>query len=336
MHRRIAPPPGPPVLLSAEGQGTDGLQTGALTLPLILAAGGADGPAAPDWIQLTPRGALTARDGRRLSFDPEALVMAFTADGLQLPIDFQHEGEFVLTLGAKPARGWITRLEARAEGVFGRVEWLESGRAAVAAREYRYVSPTFWTAPDRVTATKLKAIALVTSPALGMPALASAANEGSTMLKELLAKLGLTENATPVEALAALDRVVTAAAQPDPKAYVPMAQHEATAAALAGAQATIQAAADAAATQRCTSLVDDAVKAGKIAPGARDHFVKLARADYDAAAATIAAMPVVLKPGAEEPGDKTVHAGTLSADEKAVAAALGLTDTAFLAARAAA
>ncbi len=288
----------------------------------------------PVWVQLTPRGAVEARDRRRFVFDPERLAAAFADDTLKLPIDFDHETEYAMLLGSKPARAWIVAVEARAEGLFGKVEWLPDAVTALAAKAYRYISPTFWRDEDGVTARLLKGAALVSSPALGMPAIASASQtKEAPMLKEILAALGLKEAASLPETLSA----ITALSMPDPEKFVPAAQHAATVAALSAAQATIDAANQAAQTARCATLVDGAIAAGKLAPAAKDQYLALASAAYDATKAAIDAMPVLLKPGQDPaiPGDPAATAGSLTDAERAIVRNLGVSEADFLAARAA-
>lgn len=323
-----------------------GLVAGVALFEISLAA--ADGKAAkapPEWVQIAPRGSVTARDGRRFYFNPEALVAAFDADALKLPVDFQHESEFGGLGGATPARSWITALEAREAGLFARFDWLASGRSAVMAREYLYVSPTFWREPDSVTASKIKSVALVTSPALSLPALASAQTssdrtEGpSPMLKELLAKLGLTENATSTEALSALDALRASAATPDPERFVPVAQYKATSEALSALQARVETDEAAAQDAKCSALVDAGVKAGKITPASKDDYMVFAKANFEACSAAIQKMPQLVSAGSDPVLDdadpKTGGAGTLSEAEKLTCAAMGLDEAAYLAARAA-
>lgn len=281
----------------------EGLAAGVAAFEIVMTAAQAGGsPTPPDWIQLTPRGAVIARDGRPFSFDPEKLAATFTEGGLKIPIDFEHESEFTVTLGAKPARAWIEAVEARPEGLFGKVDWLPDAIAALAAKSYRYISPTFYLAADKTTARLIKAAALVSAPALGMPALASAQPKDSSMHKDLLAQLGLAETASAVEALAAL------AAN-----YVPKAQHEATLLSLATAEKQIQDAADAAQAARCATLIDDAVKSGKIAPAAKDQYLALAKGNYDGTKAAIEAMPVLLRAGESQNGGADVTAGASDA-----------------------
>lgn len=271
-----------------------GLVAGGVAFAVEMAAGQDGARTAPDWVQLTPRGQVTARDGRVFIFEPEKLVAAHQAGGIDLPFDFDHETEMAMITGTKPARGWIVELAARPAGLFGRVDWLDDAVRALAARAYRYVSPTFWLDADGITARLMKGAALVTSPALGMPAVASASTKDQSMdLKDLLGLLGLAATATAAEASTA----ITALKTPDPENFVAKAQHDATVAALSAAQAEIKLGKDAAQLALCTTLVDEAVKAGKVAPAAKDHFLALAKANFDGTKAAIEAMPVLIKSG---------------------------------------
>lgn len=275
-----------------------GLTAGGFAFEVVMAAAdGGEEFVPPQWVQLTPRGRAFTRDGREFVFDPEHLAAQFAAGGLRLPIDFEHESEFTRSLGAKPARAWIEQVEARPEGLFGRVEWLPDAISALKAKAYRYLSPTFWFEADGITARLMKAAALVASPALGMPSLASASHQrDTTMLKDVLAQLDLPETASATEATAAIAMLKAG----DPTKFVPIAQHEATLSALSTAQGEIQRGKDAAQAALCATLVDDAIKAGKIAPAAKDQYLALASAAYDQTKAAIDAMPVLLKAGEDQ------------------------------------
>lgn len=313
----------------------DGLASHVAAFEVAVAAMRDGSPMHPSpWIQLTPRGQVTARDGRSFFFDPEKLAAAFTAGGVKLPIDFDHETEHVETLGAKPARAWIVGVEARPEGLFGNIEWLKDAVEALAAKAYRYISPTFFLEKDGKSARYLKSAALVTSPALGMPALASAQTTTETRpMKALLAKLGLTENATEDEAIAKLSALT-----PDATKFVPVAQYEAANAALVAAQATITATEDAAKAAKCAALVDKGVADGKIAPAAKDHYMALAAAAFEDTEKAIAAMPKLVAGGEEDPAAKAAaeggQDGALTPAELAMCAATGVTPEAFKAAKA--
>jgi phage I-like protein len=314
----------------------DAFHTG-LVFEVALTGSSDDALQPPEWIQLTPRGSVKTRDGRFFIFDPERLASAFRKDDLKLPIDFEHESSFVPTLGPRPARSWIVEMEARAAGLFGRVEWLPDAIAALRAKSYRYISPTLWLDPDGKTPRLVKAAALCASPALGMPALASSQKlptNGDQRMKTLLAKLGLTENATEAEALAKVEALSSAA---DPALFVPVAQLTAANAQLATLRAEVDAEKVRLQAEKCQALIDKGVSDGKIAPAAKDHYLSFAKADFVSCSAALEAMPALVASGT----DKTVDAASkasgdpasLSAEEAVVAKNLGLTAEQFAAAK---
>jgi phage I-like protein len=98
----------------------------------------------PDWIQLIPAGSeITTQDGRGpyRVIDPQAVV-ASLRQGQKLPIDENHAIDWAAPRGEpSPARGYIVELQARETGIWGRVDWTESGRALMADRAYLGISP---------------------------------------------------------------------------------------------------------------------------------------------------------------------------------------------------
>lgn len=87
------------------------------------------------------------------------------------------------------------------------------------------------------------------------------------------------------------------------------------------------------AKREATEAVDAGIKAGKITPAARDAFISLHSSDPAAFAAIVDKAPVIVTPGAKEPGEDRPGKGVLSADEKAVCSAMGWDETEFLKAR---
>ena len=177
--------------------------------------------AAPEWVQLMPAGDLSARDGRRWKLTDAAAVVEASrsrAGATDLVFDYGHQTDYARENGQPaPAAGWIRELQARADGIWGRVEWTERAAASIKAREFRYVSPTFQHTKAGVVTEVLRA-ALTNNPALDLPALAQRTkndddpNGGGTMheqLKRILAKLGLKPDSEPTtaEADAALARI---------------------------------------------------------------------------------------------------------------------------------
>lgn len=99
---------------------------------------------APDWLHLIPAGEVRTNDGRgpyRVDNVPALMAWSLKA-GDKLVLDENHATDLAAPRGEEaPARGWIVELQQRQDGVWGRVEWTDAGRAKVAAREYRGVSP---------------------------------------------------------------------------------------------------------------------------------------------------------------------------------------------------
>lgn len=103
-------------------------------------------PAAPEWVHLIPLsgagGLVTTHDGRGPYRVADAAALATLAPGERLVIDENHATDLAAPAGRPaPARGWIVELAARADGIWGRVEWTEEGRRLVESRAYRAISP---------------------------------------------------------------------------------------------------------------------------------------------------------------------------------------------------
>ncbi|SBW13041.1 putative Mu-like prophage FluMu I protein [uncultured Alphaproteobacteria bacterium] len=326
---------------------------------------------APEWIKAMPLGEIVARDGRKWHLRGTAAAQAVVDRtrawyGNAEPfVDYDHQ--IVPTLTREPgatakAAAWVKELEVRADGIYARVEWTPAAAAAIAAKEYRYVSPYFLH-DDAGAVTALVNIALVNRPALDLPALAAAdlpTNQESTMdLKVLLAALGLSETATEedvrkaataaaasVKALAAataaaglpetakaedltakIGELVKASAEKsaaasavDPTQFVPREMFDSLSSQVKSMQET-------AATAAATQAVDGAIAEGKVAPAQRDWALGYAGKDLAGFQAFAAAAPKIVGASAAAalpPGDKAATAAGLSAEEAAVAAALGI------------
>jgi len=141
----------------------------------------------------------------------------FACLGIDVVIDYEHQ---TLSGAEAPAAGWVKGLAAEADGLYAAVEWTDKARDRIAAKEYRYWSPTFdfrAKAPrtgERIGAI-LHSVALTNTPLLAGDIEPLAAkyvsanppqNRSSEMeLNELLQRLGMPENTTEEAALAALD-----------------------------------------------------------------------------------------------------------------------------------
>lgn len=104
-----------------------------------------DGDDAPEWVHLLPAGTVRTVDGRgpyQLGDAAPVIAASLQATGGKLPLDECHSIDRAAALGLPaPARGWVVELQGRADGLWGRVEWTETGRQIMADRQYRGLSP---------------------------------------------------------------------------------------------------------------------------------------------------------------------------------------------------
>lgn len=262
----------------------------------------AAGGEAPDWVQLFPAGPeLPARDGRFWRMDdPAAIVARFTAAGRPLPVDWEHATEIRGPQGLPaPAAGWITELEVRDGAIWGRIQWTEAGAATVAAREYRFISPTFYHRKVDAVVTELTGAGITNKPALTMQAMARADAdpepepdmENPMTLSAIALAHGLPETATEAEIVAAARKARADAEAPDMARFAPRAELTEAMARASSAEAKLAELQDAAETAAVEAAVDAQIEAGRIAPAGRDFYVAACRAQgvaaFEAAAAAL-------------------------------------------------
>ncbi|MEO7468074.1 MAG: phage protease [Sphingobium limneticum] len=125
--------------------------------------------APPEWLHLLPIGKITARDGRGPFYlnDVAAVVASSIAQaGGKLVLDENHSTDLAAPKGeSAPAYGWIVQLQARADGVWGRVNWTPSAMGRRIWTEYRGVSPVIAHRKDGTIEAVLRA-SLVNAPNL--------------------------------------------------------------------------------------------------------------------------------------------------------------------------
>lgn len=307
---------------------------GVVTLD-VAAAAGAEAPEAPEWIKITPRGDVTTRDDRRYTFDPEQLVARFAADAVDVPVDIDHGISRKPMFGERAdAVGWVKQLEARDDGLYARVEWLDSGKAALASRTHRYISPTF-RHTEAGLATWLHSVALVAAPALAMPAIASAYFEQQNedpMLKKIAAALGLAETADEAACLAAIAGLSTGKVDKAVHDQA-LANLATTSTQLAAATAKLAERDQADHKAKVDALLDAGLKDKKIVPAQRDQYAALCATPEGLAQVTalLAATPAGLQPSGLD-ARPAPAAGSGTADEL-LAKAHALIDTAAKAGR---
>ena len=95
----------------------------------------------PDWIHLLPAGRILTQDGRG-PYSGSDLASIIAASGVKLPVDENHAIHIAARQGLpSPARGYIVELQARSDGLWGRMDWTDEGRALMADRAYLGISP---------------------------------------------------------------------------------------------------------------------------------------------------------------------------------------------------
>jgi phage I-like protein len=128
-----------------------------------------------------PRGAMAGSGPWVLDKVSAELLIARTRNrSTDIVVDYEHQTLLAETNGKPaPASGWLKpgSLEWREDGLYGVIEWTDTAAAAIAANEYRYLSPVFTYDPTTRHPLDLLQIALTNTPAIdggGVLALAAA------------------------------------------------------------------------------------------------------------------------------------------------------------------
>lgn len=319
--------------------------THAMALPATNSAGQSE--AAPTSVHIMPAGTFSGRDGRGpyTLKDAQAVIAASLSCATQrgIPMDYDHQLEFVQQNGQPAlASGWITGLEARADGIWADVEWTQKAAAHVAGREYRYLSPVFYHGSDG-TVSRIESVALTNQPNFSLKALAAkqevttiAPIKENSMLKTLAAMLGLQAEASETAVQAAVrdlqeqhKALAAKAESPDPAKYISIKVFEDVQKELASLKSVHAEAAAA-------SLVATALADGKISPAMQDWAKSYASKDAEGFKAWAALAPDLRPGGADKAGTDTTAnppsgagGAGLTEVEKAIAAACGLSETDF-------
>lgn len=260
------------------------------------------GASTPEYLHLLPVSQFSGVDGRGpyAAPDMQALISAFEKDGLKLPIDENHSTDLAAKQGfPAPARGWIVGLQAREDGLYGKVEWTPEGRELVSSEAYGFISPVFQHSARRpYQIAKMMRASLTNDPNLKvLKSLHS--TEENDMLEELRKALGLPETSDEAAVMAAvtaahtaqqahtalMSRIATAAGvanDTDPDALVTAIQSRGADRSEVVQQLTTQITAlqsqlttlsTTTARDKAEAKIDEAISAGKIVPALRDHMI---------------------------------------------------------------
>lgn len=330
-------------------------------------------------VQIFPAGCFRAADGRphdaphwRMDASSAGrLISAFDARSVDLMIDYEHQTLWSDCNGKpNPAAGWITALEwAEGSGLHAVVTWTPAARAAIAADEYRYISPLF-AYNTRGEILELLPVALTNNPALDMPQveLAAAAarlisthpsylshpenqEESSPMdktiamdktIKTLRAALGLAETAGDDATHAALAKVtaqipkgqtlegvIAAAATPDPAKYVPVATMAELQQQIAALSSELAEMKDGKLADRITTALAD----GRLLPAQKAWAEALGKSDPKALAGYLETARPIAALAAQQSGGKAPDGNgkaALSAEQAKAAHMLGMSADEYL------
>jgi phage I-like protein len=315
---------------------------------------------APEWLHILPPGALQTVDGRgpfKATNLAELARRSLELAGGRLPLDENHSIDLAAPEGGpSPARGWIVELEERPGGIWGRVEWTNSGRSLMADKAYRFLSPVFEHLEDGEI-TALLRVALTNNPNLRQ---LTALNQERNMdlLQQLCAALGLGEDAdaakvvatvkelkgsasqVALQAAAALKPIAVAAGAAedadaetvlaavtdlrDPAKMVPATQ-------VAALQSELAEVKEGIATEKAEAYVDAAIAAGK--PGVkplRDHYIARHMADPAAVETELGSFPSLTAPSGARPTPPGADGNVaLNAADQTVIAQMGLDPEAY-------
>ena len=247
-----------------------------------------EGAKIPTKLNLLPAGGFVAgRDGRRWTkHNPESIAQLSNEYLPQHPVDENHATDLKASKGeSAPAMGWFNNIRTEEDGsLWADVTWTARGQAALEAQEYRYISPVFEvdTAGEIV---KILRAGLTNTPNIDLPALNSTQTapadnpaKETKMNKELCAALGLREDATENEAIAAVNALKTqlnSSRNVDLTAYAPRAdltQMEARAVQAEKQLAELNAAQ---LKEKAVAAVEKAVSDRKIAPASKDAYLAM-------------------------------------------------------------
>jgi phage I-like protein len=171
---------------------------------------------------------FVGRDGRGpwTLKDPEGFIsttLEYQA-GADIPIDYEHQTINADVNGQPaPAAGWIKALEARDDGIWGRVEWTKKAASMIAAKEYRYISPVMFTS-NNGEVLRLQSAALVGLPNLELKSINKQGAQNMDFLQQLASLLGLEEGATEEAVFSAIKALVENKGAPVPNNTEPGAE----------------------------------------------------------------------------------------------------------------
>jgi len=163
-------------------------------------------------IQLSPFGEFpqTTKDGDRIVQICDEKAFRDVVANFKGPVllDYKHK--------RGKAAGWFTSVSLESDGLYGELDPTESGGAAIRSKEFRFVSPDWDLAADD-RPIRLRTVGLTNTPNIPVRPITNSKHftdtkpKTKTNMKEILQALGLAEDASEADALAALTALINRA-----------------------------------------------------------------------------------------------------------------------------
>ncbi|WP_374980229.1 phage protease [Pseudomonas solani] len=300
------------------------------------------GAGVPEWVEVLPPGPdVVGRDGRRWSYDAAGVLRRTLAhsQGAQLPFDYFHATELQAPKGNDaPAAGWVVEYRiGQAGGIEARVDWTKRAANGISAREYRYVSPVF-THDEAGVIDRFSSFGLTSKPNLVLKSLNSETTPTPEKLPMELAEairaaLGLPENATEQDAVAAINALkeaketaLNSERPPSLKLFVPRADYDVLERRAINAEQQLQDRDKKALDVAINAEIEQALKAGKITPATKGYHIAMCQQEggLEQFRAFVKAAPSVTDPVVSD--DQPEQRGTaLNSEQLQAAQMLGMT-----------
>lgn len=299
----------------------------------------------PERFDLLPAGeTITGIDGRGWSNpNPQAVVEWIQARGYDLVLDFEHASELNSPKGEPaPAAAWLHDPRVEPDGrISAAVKyWTPAGEKAVRGREYRYVSPALAINKSTGAIVGIQSVGLTHKPNLAIPALNHEQEEDSMLdIKKILKALGLPEDASEEVALntistlqSNLQTALNQAQTPPMEKFVPRADYELALNRATTAEAKIAQGEKDKLEGEITSVINQAVTEGKIAPASKEYYTAMCRTEGGLAQfqTFISSAPKILADSVLEGKKPGETATALNAQEKEVCRNLGIAEEDYL------
>ena len=175
----------------------------------LVLSSGVEVSGVPDVVKILPMGLVKSQKGDFVvdneSF--ESIERIFKTRGIDIVIDYEHQ---TLEDVQAPASGWIKSLFIQDGAIACKVEWTPKAQEYLKNKEYKYLSPVVVVRKRDGKAVALSSVGLTNTPAIdGMYSIVNSnkfhiGDDSVDFLKKMAAALGLSENATEEEVVAAV------------------------------------------------------------------------------------------------------------------------------------